>query len=150
MKLGHTLDRLVDALKHLPGIGPRSAQRIAFHLLQHDRDAALRLGESLLLAARTIGHCQRCNTLTEDAICAMCNSARRDPQTLCVVESPADVAAIEQSGSYRGTYFVLMGHLSPLDGIGPDELGFVRSTPRRVTASVSLPDRPQASSRRTT
>jgi recombination protein RecR len=126
MKLGHTLDRLVDALKHLPGIGPRSAQRIAFHLLQHDRDAALRLGESLLLAARTIGHCQRCNTLTEDPICAMCNSARRDPQTLCVVESPADQLVIEQSLAYSGLYFVLMGRLSPLDGIGPREIQMER------------------------
>lgn len=122
MKLGHTLDRLVDALKHLPGIGPRSAQRIAFHLLQHDRDAALRLGESLLLAARTIGHCQRCNTLTEEAICSMCGSARRDSQTLCVVESPADQLVIEQSLAYGGLYFVLMGRLSPLDGIGPREI----------------------------
>ena len=126
MKLGHTLDRLVDALKHLPGIGPRSAQRIAFHLLQHDRDAALRLGESLLLAARTIGHCQRCNTLTEDTICAMCSSARRDPQTLCVVESPADQLVIEQSLAYSGLYFVLMGRLSPLDGIGPREIQMER------------------------
>jgi recombination protein RecR len=122
MKLGHTLDRLVDALKHLPGIGPRSAQRIAFHLLQHDRGAAVRLGESLLLAARSIGHCQRCNTLTEDAICVTCSSAKRDPQMLCVIESPADQLVIEQSLSYSGLYFVLMGRLSPLDGVGPREI----------------------------
>ncbi len=122
MKLGQTLDKLVDALKHLPGIGPRSAQRIAFHLLQHDRDAAVRLGESLLVAARTIGHCQRCNTLTEDAICATCSSERRDPQLLCVIESPADQLVIEQSLAFSGLYFVLMGRLSPLDGIGPREI----------------------------
>lgn len=122
MKLGLTLDRLVDALKHLPGIGPRSAQRIAFHLLQHDRDAALRLGEALLIAARTIGHCQRCNTLTEEPICATCSSARRDPQMLCVIESPADQLVIEQSLAFSGLYFVLMGRLSPLDGIGPREI----------------------------
>lgn len=126
MKLGVTLDRLVDALKHLPGIGPRSAQRIAFHLLQHDRDLAVRLGESLLVAARTIGHCQRCNTLTEDEICATCNSARRDPQLLCVIESPSDQLVIEQSLAYSGLYFVLMGRLSPLDGIGPREIQMER------------------------
>lgn len=126
MKLGLTLDRLVDALKQLPGIGPRSAQRIAFHLLQHDRDAAVRLGESLLVAARTIGHCQRCNTLTEDPICATCSGARRDPQLLCVVESPADQLVIEQSLAYSGLYFVLMGRLSPLDGVGPREIQMER------------------------
>ena len=136
MKLGHTLDRLVDALKHLPGIGPRSAQRIAFHLLQHDREAALRLGESLLLAARTIGHCQRCNTLTEETICAMCSSARRDPQTLCVVESPADQLVIEQSLAYDGLYFVLMGRLSPLDGIGPREIQMERLMARVADGNV--------------
>ena len=126
MKLGPTLDRLVDALKQLPGVGPRSAQRIAFHLLQHDRDAAVRLGESLLLAARTIGHCQRCNTLTEDPICATCIGTRRDPQLLCVVESPADQLVIEQSLAYSGLYFVLMGRLSPLDGVGPREIQMER------------------------
>ncbi|MBC8119911.1 MAG: recombination protein RecR [Burkholderiaceae bacterium] len=126
MKLGITLDRLVDALKQLPGVGPRSAQRIAFHLLQHDRDAAVRLGESLLLAARTIGHCQRCNTLTEDPICATCSGVRRDPQLLCVVESPADQLVIEQSLAYSGLYFVLMGRLSPLDGVGPREIQMER------------------------
>ncbi|MBA2413115.1 MAG: recombination mediator RecR [Pseudomonadota bacterium] len=126
MKLGITLDRLVDALKQLPGIGPRSAQRIAFHLLQHDRDAAVRLGEALLAAARTIGHCQRCNTLTEEPICATCTSVRRDAQLLCVVESPADQLVIEQSLSYSGLYFVLMGRLSPLDGVGPREIQMER------------------------
>ena len=126
MKLGPTLDRLVDAFKHLPGIGPRSAQRIAFHLLQHDRDAAVRLGESLLLAARNIGHCRRCNTLTEEPLCATCTGARRDPQILCVIESPADQLVIEQSLAYSGLYFVLMGRLSPLDGIGPREIQMER------------------------
>jgi len=126
MKLGHTIDTLVDALKRLPGIGPSSAQRIAFYLLQHDRDAALRLGESLLIAARTIGQCQRCNTLTEQTICATCNSAKRDAQLLCVVESPADQLVIEQSLAYGGLYFVLMGRLSPLDGVGPREIQMER------------------------
>ncbi|MDQ3214838.1 MAG: recombination mediator RecR [Pseudomonadota bacterium] len=136
MKLGITLDRLVDALKQLPGIGPRSAQRIAFHLLQHDRDAAVRLGESLLAAARTIGHCQRCNTLTEEAVCATCNSARRDSQMLCVVESPADQLVIEQSLAYSGLYFVLMGRLSPLDGVGPREIQMERLLARAADDSV--------------
>jgi len=122
MRLGPTLDKLVDALKHLPGIGPRSAQRIAFHLLQHDRDAAVRLGEALLAAVQAIGHCERCNTLTEQPVCETCSSPKRDAQLLCVVESPADQLMIEQSLSYSGMYFVLLGRLSPLDGIGPREI----------------------------
>ncbi|HVE89178.1 MAG TPA: recombination mediator RecR [Burkholderiaceae bacterium] len=126
MKLGHTIDNLVDALKRLPGIGPRSAQRIAFHLLQHDRDGASRLGEALLTAARMVGQCQRCNTLTEQPICATCNSTKRDAQLLCVVESPADQLVIEQSLAYGGLYFVMMGRLSPLDGIGPREIQMER------------------------
>jgi len=136
LKLGATLDRLVDALKQLPGIGPRSAQRIAFHLLQHDRDAAVRLGEALLAAARTIGHCQRCNTLTEQPVCATCNNARRDPQLLCVVESPADQLVIEQSLAYSGLYFVLMGRLSPLDGVGPREIQMERLLARAANDGV--------------
>ena len=126
MKLGHTMDTLVDALKRLPGIGPRSAQRIAFHLLQHDRDAALRLGESLLIAARTIGQCQRCNTLTEQPICATCSSAKRDPQLLAVALVRDEADRIEQSLAYGGLYFVLMGRLSPLDGVGPREIQMER------------------------
>jgi len=122
MKLGPTLDRLVDALKQLPGIGPRSAQRIAFHLLQHDRDAAMRLGEALLASVQAIRHCSRCNTLTELEVCGTCASPKRDPRLLCVVESPADQLMIEQSMSYSGLYFVLLGRLSPLDGIGPREI----------------------------
>jgi recombination protein RecR len=122
LHLGPALDRLVDALKHLPGIGPRSAQRIAFHLLQHDRDAAVRLGEALLAAAQTIRHCERCNTLSEQPVCETCRSPKRDAHLLCVVESPADQLMIEQSMSYSGLYFVLLGRLSPLDGIGPREI----------------------------
>jgi recombination protein RecR len=126
MKLGPALDRLVDALKQLPGIGPRSAQRIAFHMLQHDRDGAVRLGEALLAATRVIGHCERCNTLTEQRICETCSSTRRDSQLLCVVESPADQLMVEQSLSFSGLYFVLLGRLSPLDGIGPREIQMER------------------------
>ena len=126
MKLSPAIDKLVDALKRLPGIGPRSAQRIAFHLLQHDRDTAVALGESLLAAAAEIRHCARCNTLTELEICDTCANARRDAGLLCVVESPADQLVIEQSLAYSGLYFVLLGRLSPLDGIGPHEIQMER------------------------
>jgi recombination protein RecR len=136
MRLGPTLDRLVDALKRLPGIGPRSAQRIAFHMLQHDREAAVRLGEALLAAAQAIGHCQRCNTLSEHPVCETCRSAKRDPHLLCVVESPADQLMIEQSLSYSGLYFVLLGRLSPLDGIGPREIEMDRLLARAADGVV--------------
>lgn len=126
MKLGPTLDKLVDALKRLPGIGPRSAQRIAFHLLQHDRDTALRLGEALLAAHANVRHCARCNTLTEQDLCATCTDPKRDAGLLCVVESPSDQLMLEQSLSYGGLYFVLLGRLSPLDGVGPREIQMER------------------------
>jgi recombination protein RecR len=122
MKLGRSLDALIDALKRLPGIGPRSAQRIAFHLLQHDRELAVTLGRALVGAAERVGRCARCNTLTELEICETCADPRRDPALLCVVESPADQMVIEQSLSFSGLYFVLLGRLSPLDGIGPKEI----------------------------
>jgi len=122
MKFGRSLDGLVEALKRLPGIGPRSAQRIAFHLLQHERDLAVVLGQALLTAAERVGRCARCNTLTELEICETCADPRRDPTLLCVVESPADQMVIEQSLSYSGMYFVLLGRLSPLDGVGPKEI----------------------------
>ena len=121
-----SLIRLIDALRCLPGVGPKSAQRMAFHLLEKDRTGAGVLAESLQTAVGTIGRCRRCRMFAEAELCPICASPARDGSTLCIVESPADVAAIEQSGSYRGTYFVLMGHLSPLDGIGPDELGFAQ------------------------
>jgi recombination protein RecR len=136
VKLSPALDKLVDALKHLPGIGPRSAQRIAFHLLQHERDTAVRLGEALLAAARTIGHCERCNTFTELAICTTCASGKRDAQLLCVVESPADQMMIEHSLAYNGMYFVLLGRLSPLDGIGPREIQMERLLARAADGLV--------------
>jgi recombination protein RecR len=136
MHLGPTLDRLIEALKQLPGIGPRSAQRIAFHLLQHDRASAIRLGEALIDSAQKIGHCQRCNTLTEEAICAICASTKRDSAVLCVVESPADQLAVEQSLTYGGLYFVLLGRLSPLDGIGPREIQLERLLARALDGVV--------------
>jgi len=117
------LEQLIDALKVLPGVGPKSAQRMAFYLLERDRDGAKELSAALTVAVKKIGHCSSCRTLSEDEICATCNDAGRDEQSLCVVETPSDVLAIEQTSEFRGKYFVLMGHLSPLDGIGPEELG---------------------------
>lgn len=136
MKLSPSLDNLVEALRRLPGIGPRSAQRIAFHLLQHERDDALRLGEALLAAAANVRHCARCNTLTELDLCELCASPRRDPGLLCVVEGPADQLMIEQSLAYSGLYFVLLGRLAPLDGIGPRELKMERLLARAADGLV--------------
>lgn len=124
MKFSPLLDQLINDLQILPGVGPKSAQRIAFHILERKRDNAVSLAHSLEKAMIEIGHCQQCNTLTELDICAICaNPKRQIEKNLCVVEGPADVAAIEQTNQFSGQYFVLMGHLSPLDGIGPDEIG---------------------------
>ena len=117
------LQNLIDALRHLPGVGVKSAQRMAFHLLQHDRAGAARLAQSLDAALAGIGHCERCYTFTSGRVCATCADADRDATMLCVVETPADQAALERTGSYRGLYFVLMGRLSPLDGVGVDDIG---------------------------
>lgn len=118
-----SLDGLIDALRRLPGVGQKSAQRMAFHLLQHDREGAERLSRALHAAVATIRHCERCHTFTESAVCRTCLDAARDARLLCVVETPADQAALERTGSYRGLYFVLMGRLSPLDGIGIHDIG---------------------------
>ncbi len=123
MKYSPGLARLIEALRVLPGVGPKSAQRMAFHLLERNRDGARALAAALTGAADGIRHCQRCRMLTDGELCEICASPRRDSTALCVVESPADVVAVEQSGGYQGRYFVLMGHLSPLDGIGPEQLG---------------------------
>jgi len=136
MKLGPALERLVAALRRLPGIGPRTAQRIAFHLLQFDRDAAVELGQALLAAAAEVHHCARCNTLTEREICETCADPRRDVGLLCVVEGPADQLIVEQSLAYAGLYFVLLGRLSPLDGIGPRELQMERLLARAADGLV--------------
>jgi recombination protein RecR len=117
------LDELIDGLKCLPGVGPKSAQRMAFHILQRDRAGGARLAAVLAEAVRSIGHCRLCRTLTEHEVCALCSNAGRDDSVLCVVENPSDVIALEQATGYRGRYFVLGGRLSPLDGIGPAELG---------------------------
>lgn len=114
---------LVEALRCLPGVGPKSAQRIAFHLLKRNRAGARHLAESLKTAMDRIGHCQRCRTFSEDEVCSICASPKRESASLCVVESAVDVLILEQATAYRGMYFVLQGHLSPLDGLGPKELG---------------------------
>ncbi|EKD74860.1 MAG: Recombination protein RecR [uncultured bacterium] len=116
-------DQLIQALRCLPGVGPKTAQRMAFHLLERARDSAKELSKTLELAMTQITHCEQCRTFCETPRCGICNDPRRDIQNLCIVESPADILAIEQTSHFRGLYFVLMGHLSPLDGIGPEELG---------------------------
>ena len=116
------LEALVSALRRLPGVGVKSAQRMAFHLLQHDRDGALQMSRALAEAVAQVGHCSRCHTFSESPVCETCLDLRRDRRLLCVVETPADQAALERTGSFRGLYFVLMGQLSPLEGRGPDEI----------------------------
>jgi recombination protein RecR len=122
MKNPSSLEELIEALRCLPGIGPKSAQRMAFHLLQRDHSGAARLAAALGRSLELIRHCERCNTFTEDAVCVVCRSPRRDAQLLCVVETPADLLMMEQAECYQGLYFVLMGRLSPLDGIGPKDI----------------------------
>lgn len=123
MKPHSALDALVHALQHLPGVGVKSASRMAFHLLQHNRDGALQLAQALQHATTQVRHCALCHTLTEADICPTCLDPQRDAGQLCVVETPADQAALERTGAYRGRYFVLMGKLSPLDGVGPNDIG---------------------------
>ncbi len=130
------LDGLARALRCLPGVGPKAAQRMALHLLQSDRDGAVRLAHALEQAARTVRHCERCNTFTEDVVCALCRSAKRDAALLCVVETPADLLMVENTQAYSGLYFVLMGRLSPLDGIGPKEIRLERLIARAMDGAV--------------
>lgn len=132
---GH-LGRLIHALRCLPGVGPKSAQRMAFHLLLRNREGARTLAESLLAAAEQIGYCELCRSLSEDALCPVCASASRDHGQLCVVEMPTDVYAIDQAGCFRGVFFVLNGRLSPLDGVGPAELGMDSLEQRLASGEV--------------
>ena len=118
-----SIDALIEALRRLPGVGVKSAQRMAFHLLQHDREGAQRIARSLQSAVANVRHCERCHTFTVAPVCAICLDGSRDARLLCVVETPADQAALERSGSYRGLYFVLMGRISPLDGVGTQDIG---------------------------
>lgn len=123
MVFSRHVENLIEAFRALPGVGPRSAQRMTFHLLERDREGGQRLARMLEAALEHVGHCRECRMLSDEPVCGICRSNRRDHSVVCVVESPADVMAIEQATDYRGRYFVLMGHLSPLDGIGPEELG---------------------------
>lgn len=128
--------QLIDAFRCLPGVGPKSAQRMAFHLLERDRKGATQLAQSLQTAVENIGHCSQCRTLSETDICGFCSDNRRNDELLCIVESPTDVIALDQATDFRGRYFVLMGHLSPLDGIGPAELGLDKLEERLKQGSV--------------
>ncbi len=130
------LDQLIQALRCLPGVGPKTAQRMAFHLLERDRDGGRRLSEMLLAAIQRVGHCEQCRNFSETPLCTLCANPRRDRSLLCVVESPADVSAIEQSADYRGLYFVLMGRMSPLDGIRPEDIGIDKLADRLDRGAV--------------
>jgi len=132
-----SLDVLIEALRRLPGVGVKSASRMAFHLLQHDRPGTQMLSRALQEAAANVRHCDRCNTFTEAAVCQVCMDARRDATKLCVVETPADQAALERTGAFRGYYFVLMGRLSPLDGIGPKDIGLQKLFDRALDGTVA-------------
>jgi len=141
MSLPGTLASLIDALRVLPGVGPKSAARMAYHLLQRDRNGAARLSASLMAALDKLHHCQRCNNFSEVPVCEICASPRRNAHQLCVVEMPADLNRLEETQAYKGLYFVLMGRLSPLDGIGPKEIGLERLIERArdgVTEEVIL------------
>jgi recombination protein RecR len=123
MPQAHSISSLIEALRRLPGVGAKSAARMAYHLMQHDREGAVMLARALEGSAQSILHCERCNTFTDTPICSTCLDASRDQSKLCVVETPADQAALERTGAYKGLYFVLMGKISPLDGMGPKEIG---------------------------
>lgn len=134
---GKTIDQLIDALRILPGVGVKSAQRMALQLLEKNREGAFKLAEAVTEAATKVGKCQQCRTLTEHDLCNICSDPARSDSQLCVVESPADLFAIEQAGGYRGKYFVLLGHLSPIDGIGPEQLGIDKLIERLQTNQVN-------------
>jgi len=134
---GNLIDQLIESLRVLPGVGAKSAQRMALHLLERDRVGAARLAEVLVESVEKVGRCGECRTLTEHNVCALCRDERSQPEQICVVESPADLYAIEQAGSFRGKYFVLLGHLSPIDGIGPEQLGIDQLIERLQTGPVT-------------
>ena len=133
----NALDGLIQALRRLPGVGVKSAARMAFHLLQHDRAGARGLSQALATACDKVNHCERCHTFTEAAVCSTCLDTRRDATRLCVVETPADQSAVERTGAYRGLYFVLMGKLNPLDGIGPRDIGLKELRARACDGNVA-------------
>lgn len=131
------IQQLIDAFRCLPGVGPKSAQRMVYHLLERDRSGAEHLAASLQTAVEEVGNCERCRTFSETELCMICANDRRDSGSLCVVESPADAHAIEQVANYKGLYFVLMGHLSPLDGIGPEDIGLDKLADRFDAGGIS-------------
>ncbi len=137
MKSNLSLYALTEALRRLPGIGPKSAQRIAYHMLQHDREGARQLSVALSDAIEKVRHCERCNTFTEERVCAMCMSPNREQSLLCVTETPADMLMVEQTLAYKGLYFILMGSLSPLDGIGPREINLGKLIARATDGVVT-------------
>ncbi len=136
MSFSPLIEHLVESLRCLPGVGRKSAQRMALHLLEREREGGLALAQALTAAMEGVGHCQQCRNFSEENICGVCADPRRETVTVCVVESPADVVAVEQSGGYRGLYFVLMGHLSPIDGIGPEDIGLDILKRRVETGSI--------------
>jgi recombination protein RecR len=123
MSFSPLIEQMVESLRCLPGVGRKTAQRMALHLLEREREAGMALAEALQAALEGVGHCRQCRNFSEQELCPICADPKRESTTICVLESPADVVAVEQSGSYRGLYFVLMGHLSPIDGIGPEDIG---------------------------
>ena len=134
--MSHTLPALIDALRRLPGVGLKTASRMAYHLLQHDREGMALIAQALAQAGSQVRHCRRCHTFTEGEVCDTCKDPSRDTSKLCVVETPADQAALERTSAYRGLYFVLMGKLSPLDGIGPKEIGLATLFERATDGQV--------------
>lgn len=134
--MASTLDALIEALRILPGVGQKSASRMAYHLLQHDRSGAERLARALALASANVQHCERCHTFSDDPICPTCRDSGRDDSKLCVVETPADQAAVERTLAFKGRYFVLMGRISPLDGVGPRDIGIDRLLARAADGVV--------------
>ena len=135
--MSRLIGQLIESLRCLPGVGPKSAQRMAFQLLEHDREGGRQLAAALTQAMDRVGNCSDCRTLSEDPVCALCASERRKRSQLCVVETPADVQALEQATGYQGLYFVLMGHLSPLDGIGPEALGLDMLEARLASGEIT-------------
>ena len=137
MKLSPSIEALIEGLRHLPGVGPKSAQRMTLHLLERDREGAQQIAEAIEAVLAKVKNCQQCRNFSELDVCEICSDSKRDSGLLCVVEAPVDVMAIEQSGSFKGHYYVLMGHLSPIDGIGPEQLGLDALCHRFATGTIN-------------
>ena len=137
MKLSPSIEALIEGLRHLPGVGPKSAQRMTLHLLERDREGAQQIAEAIEAVLAKVKNCQQCRNFSELDVCEICSDTKRDSGLLCVVEAPVDVMAIEQSGSFKGHYYVLMGHLSPIDGIGPEQLGLDALCDRFATGAIN-------------